>query len=220
MTFSDKYIVEAVQESFVPVWEAVAPAQIARFDLGDGQKIQGTIGGEIALYFCRPDGVVFDCLPALQSPAVTRAAIERAAKFYRDSGGAPDFMIQTYNAERRDVIAKAQGIDTMHASEIVAKAHAKLKRRVAMGNAADDAMSVSVFSKTLMVAPAETVTVVEPGGLWLYAIQIHHRLATQPSQNPAAWKKPVFEEVLGQSLEHGGVTEIDSTTLAPLSLQN
>ena len=81
-------------------------------------------------------------------------------------------------------------------------------------------MSGAVFSKTLMVAPAETVPVVEPGGLWLYAIQIHHRLATQPSQNPAAWKKPVFEEILGQSLEHGGVTEIDSTTLAPLSLQN
>jgi hypothetical protein len=218
VTFSDKHIIDAVKQNFVPVWEAVAPAAIARFDLGDGESVQGTIGGEIALYFCRPDGVVFDCLPALQSPAVTRAAIERAATFYAESKGAPDAAIKAYNAKRRDLIAKAQGIDTRSAAEIVGKAHAKLAKRMAMGDAADDALSVSVFSKTLMITPAETVTVIEPGGLWLYAIQIHHRIATSDLGTPETWKKPIFEQILGQPLNRGGVTEIDSTTLAPLSL--
>ena len=33
------------------------------FDLGDGRTVRGTVSGEIALYFCRPDGKVFDIVP-------------------------------------------------------------------------------------------------------------------------------------------------------------
>ncbi|MEZ6195637.1 MAG: hypothetical protein R3F20_07895 [Planctomycetota bacterium] len=219
MTFSDRRIIDAVESSFVPVWETVAPAAVAEFDLGDGRSVKGTVGGEIALYFCRPDGVVFDCLPALQSPAVTLEAIERAAAFYRESGGAPEEAIRAYNVERRTAVAFAAGVDVRDASKIVKAAHATLDSRLAMGAAADDAMTTAAFSKVLMVAPAETVTVVEPGGLWLYSIQIHDWIASEPLRTPTGWKTTIFETILGQKLD-GETRRFDSTSVSPLSLTN
>ena len=66
MTFSDNRVVRLLKEKFISVWTSVAPVQTATFDLGGGRSVKGTVGGEIALYFCRPDGKVFDILPALQ----------------------------------------------------------------------------------------------------------------------------------------------------------
>ncbi len=220
MTFSDKRIIEAVGRTFTPVWESVAPASVAEFDLGDGKKVRGTIGGEIALYFCRPDGKVFDCLPALQSPAVTLAAIERAAAFYASSKGAPDLAIAGYNAKRRDTIAKEHGITTKKAADVVAAAHEKLKKRLAMGGPADRVMTTALLSKSaigLGSGAAESVTVVEPGGLWLYAIQVHDLLAKSTLRTPQELKTFVFEGILDQKLE-GGTQRFSSMSVLPMSI--
>src|SRR3712207_286240 len=83
----------------IPVWETAAPVQVAVFDLGDGKTVKGTVGGEIAIYFCRPDGKVFDILPALQSPKRTLEAIREALAFY-DRTGAADAAIGAYHRER------------------------------------------------------------------------------------------------------------------------
>lgn len=90
MTFSDSRIVKALQKDWMPVWESVSPVREVTFDLGEGREVRGTVGGEIAIYFCDEQGQVFDILPALQSPAATLKAIERAHAFFKETSGKID----------------------------------------------------------------------------------------------------------------------------------
>lgn len=101
MTFSDSRIVEALQKDWMPVWESVSPVREVTFDLGEGREVRGTVGGEIAIYFCDEQGNAFDILPALQSPAATLKAIEEALAFYKSKGGKMDSKsVVTYHRER------------------------------------------------------------------------------------------------------------------------
>ena len=217
MTFSTDSVCEAVRAHFTPVWESVSPTTVATFQLGEGKSIDGTIGGEIMLYFCRPDGVVFDALPALQSPAIVKNAIERAAKFYDESGGAPEAAIREYNQNRMTEIGLVHGLTPESAAARVAKAHQRLNERMATDSAPDRALTTSLLSKTIMVAPAEEITVVEPGGLWLYAMQVHDKLARDPLQTPMQWKDVMFEGILDQPLG-GGHETYNADSLEPMQL--
>ena len=217
MTFSTKSVCDATRKSFTPVWESVSPTTVATFDLGDGESVKGTIGGEIMLYFCRPDGVVFDALPALQSPQIVLQAIERAAKFYKDSQGAPESAIRTYHDSRLNQIAFEQGISPTEAKRRVEAAHTTLKQRLAMGDSANDALTTGLLSKVLVITPAEDITVVEPGGLWLYSLQVCDVLQHGPLQTPMGWKYVMFEVILDQALG-GGEKTYDATSLVPMSL--
>ena len=85
MTFSDKKVVEFIEANFVPVWESVAPVTKAVYQLDEDRSVEGILSGEIAVYFCRPDGMVFDILPGLYSPAATLAAMREAVQFYEQS---------------------------------------------------------------------------------------------------------------------------------------
>lgn len=87
MTFSDSHIVKLLQRDFIPVWESVAPVKTVIFDLGEGRSFKGSVSGEIAVYFCTPEGLLFDILPALQSPAATLAAMKGALEFYQTHQG-------------------------------------------------------------------------------------------------------------------------------------
>ena len=87
MTFSDSRIVDALKKDWNPVWESVSPVREVTFDLGEGRNVTGTVGGEIAIYFCDDQGNVFDILPALQSPAATLKAMESAVAFYQKHDG-------------------------------------------------------------------------------------------------------------------------------------
>ena len=217
MTFSTKTVCDTVRETFTPVWESVSPTTVAQFQLGEGESIEGTIGGEIMLYFCRPDGIVFDALPALQSPAVVKQAIQRAAKFYNESGGAPDEALREYNLRRVEQIGLARGMNPEAAAARVARAHKVMNERLGSGTPADDALIVSAFSKTAMIAPAEEITVVEPGGLWLYGMQVHDQLKDGPLRTPMEWKEIMFEGILDQKL--GGGREVyDPDSLLPMQL--
>lgn len=217
MTFSTRSVCDAVRETFTPVWEAVSPTTVAEFQLDEAESITGTIGGEIMLYFCRPDGVVFDALPALQSPGVVKQAIARASRFWNESNGAPDEAIREYNERRVEQIGLSQGLTPERAKERVARAHREMNRRLGSGPPATDALTTSAFSKTLMVAPAEDITVVEPGGLWLYGMQVHDQLAKGPLQSPLQWKHVMFEGILDQKLG-GGHQVYDPDSLQPMQV--
>ncbi|WP_143157587.1 hypothetical protein [Rubritalea squalenifaciens] len=110
MTFSDSRIAKLLETEYVPVWESVSPVRIVTFDLGEGRSFTGTANGEIAIYFCTPQGKVFDILPALQSPAVTLAAMKEALAFYKEHkwGGLNEEKIRSYHRERMRKAAAAK----------------------------------------------------------------------------------------------------------------
>lgn len=213
MTFSDKRVVDLVSERFIPVWESVAPVSVAVFDLGDGRKVKGTLGGEIVLYFCRPDGRVFDILPALHSPHVTYWAIRNALEFY-DRTGAKDEAILAHHAARLvELDLAGTGKPTPEVERSIARRKAKEKS----ADPATRALGEMAFSKTGIVSGAEPITVVEPGGLELYKRAVHEAMSRGPTRTPAGWKEPVFVGILREELK-GGEFTYDVDTLAPISI--
>ncbi|MEE9391409.1 MAG: hypothetical protein V3W41_02780 [Planctomycetota bacterium] len=226
MTFSDRRIIAFVEQNFIPVWETVSPVRVAVFKLGDGKEVKGTVGGEIALSFCRHDGLVYDILPALQSPAVTYRAIVEARGIYEKQARTLPGETSTKRMQARVIqyhlralsnLKKTRGLVPKLAAQKVGDAHGKLISRLQMGSKADRDVTRQLLSKTMVVTPAETITVVEPGGLWLYKALIHDELRRGNLRTPAELKIKLFEEILDQPLK-GGTEIYDIDDVMPLSL--
>ncbi|HEU4339904.1 MAG TPA: hypothetical protein VFS19_07530 [Planctomycetota bacterium] len=214
MTFSDKRVVDLVKDRMIPVWESVAPVSIAVFDLGDGRKVKGTMGGEIALYFCRPDGKVFDILPALHSPHVTYWAIKNALDFY-DKTGATDPETVAYHSARLEEVKKSGAGEVSPAAE---RSLSKRKAKYASSDGGTRALVEMTTSKTGIMTGPEPVTVVEPGGLEMHKRAIHVVMSgTFSLLAPQQWKDYVFGRILQEELK-GGEFEYDVDTLAPISI--
>lgn len=216
MTFSDKRVVDLVQREFEAVWESVAPVKVAVFDLGDGKTVRGTVGGEIAIYFCRPDGRVFDVLPALQSPYATYHAIDKALTFYRLTG-ATDEAIREFHAWKfKEMTLAGQG----NQSEDALLGRRELDRRMQDRDAGTRALSEMAGSKAGIgggSGSSESVVVVEPGGMDYYKRLIHQALMAGEVRTPQEWKETVFVRILGQKLV-GGEFHYNSESLEPISL--
>lgn len=212
MTFSDKRVVDLLRDKFVPAWESVAPVSFAVFDLGDGRTVRGTMGGEIAIYFCRPDGKVFDILPALHSPHATYWAMKRAFEFYEKTG-ATDEAIAAHHRELFAQMAKA-GVGLM------TPGIQRSKKAIGVRRAASDkgtaALGEMTASKSMVRSP-ETVVVVEPGGLDFYKRQVHEAFTKSVPRTPDEWKRELFERILEMELK-GGEFTYDVDTLAPIDI--
>ncbi len=213
MTFSDARVVDLVKRNFVPVWESVAPVSVAVFDLGGGRSVRGTMGGEIALYFCRPDGKVFDVLPALHSPHATYWAIQEALAFYRKTGATDEAIAKHHRLRFAQMQAEEAGLPTPSVEKW--KRWRKLKTRST--DPGTRALGELSYSKSGFVMDSESIVVIEPGGMQLFKRQVHQALGSAPPKTPEEWKRHVFLDILDQELK-GGEFRYDVDTLAPISV--
>lgn len=213
MTFSTQAIVDEINAHWVPVWESVSPVKKATFDLGNGESLSGTISGEIALFFCTPDGRTFDILPALQSPARVLAALRDARKFYEETQANESATWQRLLAQD----SAPDAIPYERARAMRDEARAKLRARRKAADEATRTLSEMVFSKTLMVAEPEEITVVEPGGLELYAGMIREMLIFNLYREPMEYRDQLFVDIFDQPLE-GGHYVFGPESLEPLSV--
>ncbi len=213
VTFSHKDVVDLINENFVPVWESVAPVREAVFDLGDGREVRGTVGGEIALSFCRPDGKVFDVIPALQTPHVTYWGMKNALEFYRRTG-AKDAAIKDYHGFLHAEMEKAGKGETNPGIE---KARQYMKLRRLSWDPATHDLAGTVGNKSGVHGAGGTITVFQPGGLDYYRRMIHKLLSTKETRSPEDWKREVFTGVLDAELK-GGVERYDLNTLEPFAV--
>ena len=182
MTFSDTRVVELLQTGFVPVWESAAPVRVVTFDLGEGRSVKGTVSGEIALYFCTPEGKVFDVLPALQSPAATLQAMQEALAFYKKHDGRLTAqVVRDFHRQRMERVAGAR-IDVQAGNFGVLDRHRVSQqgveaRQKAINEAVDAAtrdLRLMAFSKTTVAQP-QHILVVEPGGRGYYRWEVDKR---------------------------------------------
>jgi len=209
VTFSDSTIVKLINERFEVAWEAVAPVRIVNFDLGGGRSLRGTISGEMALYFCTPDGKVFDILPALHSPAATRLAMEEALAFYESvDGKVTSKACRKFHQERLDkgqnkrfpIIRQDQ--DQVGRLISMQKTREGIqKSKDAINEAEDGATGTmrSLASKSLLPASnnTENITIVRPGGRGYYRWEVDQRFTSK-----AAWSiTPQSDRSRGRTLE-------------------
>lgn len=213
MTFSDKRVVDLVSGRFIPVWESVAPVSIVTFDLGDGRTVKGTMGGEIVLYFCRPDGRVFDILPALHSPHVTYWAIRNALEFYARTG-ATEEVTRSYHADKFALMVDdGKGGATPEAMRSMARRRAKNSS----SDGGTQALVEMTTSKWGDISSPEPVTVIEPGGLEMHKRAVHEAMKDAPLKSPEEWKEHVFLRILEEEFK-GGEFTYDVDSLAPISI--
>ena len=218
MTFSDSRVVAAIKKDFRPVWESVSPIRKVTFELGEGRKVKGAVTGEIALYFCTPEGKVFDILPGLQSPAATLKAIEEAKALYEAIvGDGTDALVGFHEGRMKQISLAAS------AAELSRAKHSLDEREERIEDAADEAtrdLRLMSLSKVLVVEP-EPILVVEPGAKGYYSYRISERFVetyqkvrlldlSQPGlssllKSPADWKRELFEEILRMPLEGGEI---------------
>ena len=210
MTFSDSRVVDFIKEHFIAVWESVSPVRIVTFELGEGRSVKGTVSGEIALYFCTPEGKVFDILPALQSPAATLEAMKKAASFHRVSSKYPHTSVTVFHRERMKRIA---GIYFDRAAEDLTEVPAVAEEEVASLRSSKEGMSLReqriseavdqastdlrmmASSKVAMFLPTGSpLIVVEPGGKDYYRWEVAKRFVNRSSWNEAeviGWPQPL-----------------------------
>jgi hypothetical protein len=197
VTFSHRRVIELVQSQFVAVWESVAPVRTGTFDLGDGKKITGTTGGEMAIFFCTPDGWVFDLLPALHSPQVVYEQALQALETWRNLKHSRDLELAV----------------TLHHTLLslryprVEEPAQRRSQRERWRSASDPAtahLQRMSGSKASADAPEESVVVVEPGGIPFYRPQVHDLLSTWGLCTPRDLRRHVFEKILNEPLDDRG----------------
>ncbi len=194
MTFSDSRVVKILQDDFIPAWESVAPVKIVTFDLGEGRSLKGTVSGEIAVYFCTPDGEVFDILPALQSPAATLATMKEALAFYQTHNGKlTDELVKDYHLKRMEKMAEghfdrntfALGATTSFGKEHGKSAIGLLRREDYIKEAVDAAtrdLRTMSGSKVRTVGSDEEIVIVEPGGQGYFQWEVDRRFVNNVLQ--------------------------------------
>lgn len=232
VTFSDSHIVDFVQQNFIPVWESVSEVTTVVYDLGEGREVRATMNGEIALYFCRPDGKVFDIVPALQSPKTTLEAMKRAIAFYQKTG-ATDEAIKAYHQQELEkmlINTKSKALKEESeawkklAKERLArpgelkvpksndpKALLTFRLRDSKGKKIDPDQLLRDMSRKSVVVPMELppILIIEPRGIDTFAAELHAALAIEPPKTAEQWKTYVFVDILGQSLEGGETVRFD-----------
>ena len=206
MTFSDSRVVDFINEHFIPVWESVSPVRVVTFELGEGRSVKGTVSGEIALYFCSPEGLVFDILPALQSPAATLEAMKKAASFHRVSNKHPKTNIKVFQRSHMKRIAGehfSEAIKDINNLPLLPKKEEdrlqKSKEGLsfreehiaeAIDKASTDLREMSMSKTTMFLPSGSPLIVVEPGGRDYYRWEVAKRFL-----NPGSWhqsKKTIF----------------------------
>lgn len=200
----------AAREFFVPVWESVAPVHRVSFDLGDDDMVEASVGGEIALYFCRPDGTVYDCLLGMHSRHRVRHAILEAARLYREIGDEPRRTV----AEGRRRLAALPANEASFV-ETLAKGPAALSRPKA--SRSRQAAPLSELERLYLLFSLdksggggrnESWTIAQPR-LASFGVKsdgvgptelARAIVALDSSKRPASWKTLFFQELLGQPL--------------------
>lgn len=212
MTFSHRRVIELIQSEFVPVWESVAPVRTATFDLGDGKKITGTTGGETAIFFCTPEGWVFDILPALHSPQAVYEHAREALGIYRivrqsrtlELGITMYHTIHSFGSARREEDERRTFLR---------------QRWIRPTDPASGHLARMAGSKAGLADEAESVVVVEPGGAAFYRTQVHDLLGAWELSTPLDLRRYVFEKILNEPLDDRGEFTYSFDIPRPFSLR-
>lgn len=80
MLFSNPELASYLSENFECAWEGLRPAPKVHVDFGNGHELHRTLNGNVATWFCTPDGEVINGIPGLVDVPTFRrlAGVSRA----------------------------------------------------------------------------------------------------------------------------------------------
>ena len=78
MLFSQPKLAGYLNDNFECAWQSLRPVPHVEIDFGNGTKLERTLSGNIATWFCAADGRVLDVLPGLVGPTEYRRRADEA----------------------------------------------------------------------------------------------------------------------------------------------
>ena len=85
MTLSDPEVIKLLSTEVIPVWESVGPVPKVTIELGNGRKLERTLGGNIITYIVSADGEVYDAYPGVYTPLDYLTEIQKTLNFVKQT---------------------------------------------------------------------------------------------------------------------------------------
>ncbi len=204
MLFSQPEIAAFLNQNFECAWESLRPVPRVDIDFGNGHRLRRTLNGNIATWFCTPDGKAFDLLPGLVGPEEFLARAQLAASVH---GALPprnaERLVAQYHARARELAGKSAA-EVREAGEREAM-YADLAKRQVEFNVKRSLGGLLVNlaeakSATEGKLDAELAADTRFNAEHRYPLA-HKLLAQRPLAKPAELAKEVFRTILHTDLD-------------------
>lgn len=199
MLFSRGDVAEYLNANFECAWANVRPVPRIEIDFGNGRRLSRTLNGNVATYFCTPDGRTFDLLPGLADPGEYLRRARLARKFHERIRFRPDWeemLVPAYHRALRNLDAG-----------LVTAADARRLAGPVVADASKMRVEIPVKEAFLSAVPPAT----EGGASDLREESAYNRvhrypkvrdlLARRPLATPAELTATVYRDILGVDLE-------------------
>ncbi len=107
MTLSDPEVIKLLSTEVIPVWESVGPVPKVTIELGNGRKLERTLGGNIITYIVSADGAVYDAYPGVYTPWDYLTEIQKTLNFVKQTPE-PSKIISWHRDQFSDLVASEQ----------------------------------------------------------------------------------------------------------------
>lgn len=211
MLFSNNEIVKVLEDNFECAWESVRPVPRVEIDFRNGTRLTRTLNGNIATYFCTPEGKVYDLLPGLVSAdeflSRTRLAIDLYTSLRKSK--TPEALLSLYHGKMSILVgsdAKTLKGTAMHLRILpdLSKAfvEAPMKYRLAAEMfEATAGTHLARETKKAASSSTDSLTTDDEYNLLHRYPKAHAMLAANPLVRPAEITKKVYKDVLHVDLD-------------------
>ena len=186
VVFAEESLVAYLEEHFVAAWESVSELSQVSKHPEQSSELPGVLSGDIAVYFCRPDGQVLDILPGLNSPETTLAAMKAVVDLYDQSNRGQDVeCILDYHQAKLESLIELNSIDTPSVEELALRSQ--------IGSLAQQLNELRVLAHL----PIEKLEPISMTPKFTYKREVHERFTNvRRLRSPEQWKATVFEAIL------------------------
>ena len=224
MLFSQPELAGYLNDNFECAWQSMRPVPHVEIDFGNGTKLERTLSGNIATWFCAGDGRVLDVLPGLVGPAEYRRRADEALALVErlwPSAG-PGMQAGRWNPkplEEGDLSRDTRGTADLRVRATVALFHEQRRGPYLIGEPVSEDGVVLDFSKfrveneikEQMVVPEQALLPASSSDVELAAdtdynqryryTKAHALLAERPLERPDELALALFRDVLDVDLE-------------------
>jgi hypothetical protein len=107
VTLSDPDVIQLLSTQVIPVWESVGSVPKVTIEIGNGHKLERTLGGNIVTYLLSTDGDVYDAYPGVYTPADYINEIQTTLNFLKQTNH-PSKIISWHRDQFSDVVSYEQ----------------------------------------------------------------------------------------------------------------
>jgi hypothetical protein len=107
VTLSNPDVIKLLSTEVIPVWESVGSVPKITIEIGNGHKLERTLGGNILTYILSADGDIYDAYPGVYTPWDYINEIQKTLNFVKQTNK-PSEIISWHRDQFSDVVSYEQ----------------------------------------------------------------------------------------------------------------